>query len=1164
MQVDTLCDPDHVYVEDDVDYLLSKLPGTLEETYAKILNDLDGLPPPSREAIKNTCRLLICAERPMQTRQLLEALAILSGSRKAAVDKVAILKMARGLIIEEFEQNRLTFAHLSVREFLETQIELSGQQAHLVAAEACLKFCLKSDIKSFENSHFRPYALLYLGRHCMKSGTLRQKTKLQGLMEDFLLAKGSNNAFERWNRSCSESYLMLPGNHEILRCTSFPALPLFMICIYGFNDFVIPSIENCEGALYAENSFDERPLEVAALYGNYETMVILYNATSPTNISSIRAEHWLEAAAQSSNLDIWNYAIKHIPNIPLDVAVVEAARNPLHGKEMISGLSNYKIDINETLLVEVLKDCASFEALDMIFGFSTPAKFTESALEAAVQNPRINPKLTEMILSNNPRLRVSETCMVSASDQLCYSPTGDTAVVGMLLNHPIRCEVTEELIHKMMNFPEPEDFGCLSLLLQHSSVDHITEDLLVDAASSPAYLNYLINHTLRHTISQSVLQSALSGFHCEKMSNILYSRPECPLVHEESMYIMLENWYKSDGSLSNAVNKCEPMYITNAYIQACAAKTGIQDFEYIVFLPRAIPLSKDVLCAAVKNSQNPCGMLELLLETKSGSPEFMLEPSEELLFQALSSPHWLNTLELVLNDNLPNAAPPDTDEETTFEAVLFAASKNGELAQGSYELTTSTLKLDTLVSKYRGPSLDSNRLVEIAAERKDGNFVVQYLLSRFPETIVTETALVAAASNEVALASLLDLLLKHFHDSIDSKLLQLAAGNRKRGTQMVELLLAIDPDITVDEAVITAALRNPFCAGSLFKLFLRRHPDLAVTQDIIDAASENEVLGKGLLQMLLKRALTSCSMTSADLVFNKMKCTADGLHDSLFMAACYGEDEVLKFLISRNVSISTVSEELGTALNVAVYAEKSEAVEILLNEGGDPEFRSGLYGSPLETACRKGNLSIVRTLARHGAEIDRSNQIGRTVLHTAAKNGAYDVVDLLISLGASTAKQDRQGMAAIHHACLYKNPIDCVNILIEAGAPVNQEDSQQWTPLHWAAKSGGADVVTRLLEAGASKNKIETSGKSPLQVAIFCGNVHLRPQLFLPDAPDLITGPMGEQHRKIVCGICGLDIYGPRYKCTDCRDFGLCFRCIFDAKEVHKPEHRFEQHDEPD
>ncbi|KAI4211489.1 MAG: hypothetical protein LQ351_005791, partial [Letrouitia transgressa] len=1291
MQIDTLCDPDYVYGEDDIKYLLSKLPGTLEETYAKALNDLDGLPPPSREAIKNTCKLLLCAESPMYIFELVGALAILSGSQKAVVNKAAILKMARGLIVEELGQDRLIFAHLSVREFLETKVEFSGQRAHLVAAEACLKYYLMPEIRNPETSGFRLYAVNFIGRHCMKSGTLRQATKLQGLMEEFLLAKDSNDAFKNWNRDCFDELHIPPGiESEIEWCMSSPASPLFMACVYGFNDFVGPIIKAYEGALFAECYYGKRPLEVTALHGNFETMVILYNAISPTDLSSVRAEWWLVAAAYSCKLDIWNYAIKQISNIPLDTALVEAARSPFHGKEMISSLSNYEINVNETLLGIILKSCASFEALDMILTFYKPGRFTESALEAAILNPHINPKLTEMILSKNPWLRVSETCILSAPHALDYASSiyrtdrrtlkERTAEEGMailrtLLNHPTRCEITEELVNELLHTGILKgDSESLNLILQHCSVDFITEDLLVSAASTmtPAHLNNFLNHPLGHTITQPVLQSAGRNSSPIFLFNTLHSRPKCPPLDEETVYFIMETWQGCDGSISNLVNKCESMYVTDAYIQTCAANAGVKDLYYTIFLPRAIPISKDVLCAAVMNREHPRGVLEFLLEIKSGLPDFVLEPSEELLFQALSNSRTYQVLDLlkslskdwdflpvserslvaafrihekgpfefllqhcdhieeflsdnvllaaiesgdpdrvefyihnmpkfevkesfleaaingdctnnavlrillselcggsitrsvletavesgkesalellleqpgvsevyhkVSNDIIPKSAPADTDEGTTFDAILSAASKRGELTSKriGYLYELSTRKLEFLVAKYRGPSLDTNRLVEVAAERRDGKFVVQYLLSHFPETIVTQRAIFAAVSNEEALASLLDFLLKHFHGSIDPKLLQLAAGNKKRGTQMVEILLARDPDINIDGDVLTAALGNSFCARTLLNLFLRRRPDLAVTQDIIDAASENKVLDKVLLQMLLKRALTIRSTSSADLVFQKMKCIANGLRDSLFMAACYGEDEVLKFLISHSVSISAVSGELGTALNVAVYAQNVEAVEILLIEGSDPESRSKLYGSPLETACRKGDLSIVRILARHGADIDRPNNMGRTVLHKAAKYGSYDLVDLLISLGASTVKQDRQGMAAMHRACLYTKSADCVHRLIESGASVDQEDSHKWTPLHWAAKSGAINAISRLLEAGASKYKVDASGRSPLEIAFLCGNFHLRPQLFLPDAPNLATGPVGKAYIGFICDACEL---------------------------VHDPGHHFEQLD---
>ena len=376
------------------------------------------------------------------------------------------------------------------------------------------------------------------------------------------------------------------------------------------------------------------------------------------------------------------------------------------------------------------------------------------------------------------------------------------------------------------------------------------------------------------------------------------------------------------------------------------------------------------------------------------------------------------------------------------------------------------------------------------------------------------------------MTSLLDFLLKYSHTTVDSEMLQVAAGNKYRGTQMVELLLASCPaNAEVGREVIIAAMKNPYCARSLFDLFLAWQPDLTVTQNLVDAAHENRVLGKVLLQMLLEQALTLCSATSAELVLNKMRSTPDGLRDSLFMAACYGNEVILKFLISHNISISSISGELGTALNVAVYAGNVDIVEILLEQGSDPESYSKLYGTPLQSACLRGQLDIVRILAKYGVDIDWLDQMGRTQLHKALREGNSAITDALISVGASTSKADHQGMIAIHHACLYSESAECVGLLIDSGSPVDPEDLHHWTPLHWAAKSGAAATVTRLLEAGATKTKIDASGKTPFHIAMICGNVHLRPKLFLPDVLDLDAEHAGEEHPGITCDSCVLVSY---------------------------------------
>lgn len=1264
LQVDALCDPDRVFSVEDIEYLLRELPKTLEDTYSRILDGLESLPPPSREATKNLFKLLICAEYPMSVHHVLGALTILSGSQNAALDKASVIKMARGLITVESEHRWFIFAHLSVKESFEKRSEYRGEHAHAVAAEACLKAYLRPGCTPIQYSSFQWYALTHLGRHCLKSGALRKEPKLWSLMEEFLLT--DSNAFERWNRDCFRTDVETATGtcSERRNCQSRPGLPLFMVCVYGFDELLQTMIEKQQDrAFRAENFYGARPLEVAASYGNYDTMVTIWNAASSKDVSSVRSERWLRAAAESLKLDVWNFVVKHISDIPFKTALVQAAQNTAHGHEMVRCLLENPFDIDEDVICELLRSCAALQTLDMILAHFSSIVFTELMMEAAVQNPFINPKLSEIILSNHPNLRVSRTCIISAfqllepssSSQIALISKG--AVIKALLNSPTRCEISEEMIRIVAAVGKNEDIECLDLLLQHCLIDHITEDLLVAAAENsregPAIFEFLLHHSLGHKITQQVLQALILNGHeaCDRLTS-LFSQPTCPPVLEESLYIRTENWTSDETPLSIIMDECRSMHITDTFLQACAANRTVDDLSRILSLPRAIPISKDVICASTKNFSCAANMLKMLLQFKCG---FDFEVSEDILLKALSNGsdalrlarvlaeqwgtlpvtegsmvaavrhgragltifkyllQYCASVDKMLTENVLQAAiegdnlefveyykemRPDfevTEEflqaavmnhystnqailkillaqearcaisrsvletaarigsQSTNELLLekglgadlhlnlsdamenksFGAESNGEdnfeellsatERKEKYSDEFSINKVELLLSNYSDSALDSARLVELAAERRDGKFVAQYLLSRFPKALITERALLAAASNKTAMTSLLDVLIKHSQATVGSKLLQAAAENKHRGTQMVQLLLAYCPaDAKVERAVIAAALRNHYCGRSLLKLFLARQPDLTVAQDIVDAAHENSVLGKILLQMLLKHALTLASTASADLVLDKMKSIADGLRDSLFIAACDGDDIILNFFISQGVSISSISGELGTALNVAAYAGNVNGVQILLNAGSDPESCSKIYGTPLQAACLQKNLDIARILVKKGAEIDRPRQMGRTELHMALRQGNYGKVKALISLGASTAKKDSQEMTALHHASLCTGSADCVKLLIESGVSIDAEDSRGWTPLHWAAKSGAADTVCCLLEAGAAKTKMDLSGKTPFHVAMLCGNLHLRPKLFFRDVSNTHTEHTGEEHLGVTCDSCDL------------------------------------------
>ena len=68
---------------------------------------------------------------------------------------------------------------------------------------------------------------------------------------------------------------------------------------------------------------------------------------------------------------------------------------------------------------------------------------------------------------------------------------------------------------------------------------------------------------------------------------------------------------------------------------------------------------------------------------------------------------------------------------------------------------------------------------------------------------------------------------------------------------------------------------------------------------------------------------------SAESVLNEMRSVGKGLSDFLFIAACDGDDVILKYLISHGASLASISGELGTVLNVVVYGQKAGAVDLL-------------------------------------------------------------------------------------------------------------------------------------------------------------------------------------------------------------------------------------------
>jgi ankyrin repeat protein len=82
----------------------------------------------------------------------------------------------------------------------------------------------------------------------------------------------------------------------------------------------------------------------------------------------------------------------------------------------------------------------------------------------------------------------------------------------------------------------------------------------------------------------------------------------------------------------------------------------------------------------------------------------------------------------------------------------------------------------------------------------------------------------------------------------------------------------------------------------------------------------------------------------------------------------------------------------NTALIVAALYGREEVVDFLLKSDANIDLQNYYGNTPLISAAFKRHLKVVKLLLKHGAKIDPPNKDGETALHCAAGIGHANVV----------------------------------------------------------------------------------------------------------------------------------------------------------------------------
>lgn len=292
-------------LDEDIRSRLGKLPPELAQIYFDLYQrKLQCMSDAERAITGNLFKWLLCAKSLLRTAHIIRLIKLVVPGDHQDLSKSHLLKFCGNFVVDDDGIDTLSFAHLSVREFLEGRAEYEKSICHAFVAEACIVWTMllfrspASDqflrkryrinivpdlpvqepnrlsfaMPQFQESEHQfgtddqqalalgdnyeiklsanTYALVLWPHHAEQSGSGRQQEPLCTPFRYFLLenmchlATGNFAPIQQWTEELCTRFLanrVFGIPNSLLDCVAWPYSPLFVSSVFGFTELVRPA-----------------------------------------------------------------------------------------------------------------------------------------------------------------------------------------------------------------------------------------------------------------------------------------------------------------------------------------------------------------------------------------------------------------------------------------------------------------------------------------------------------------------------------------------------------------------------------------------------------------------------------------------------------------------------------------------------------------------------------------------------------------------------------------------------------------------------------------------------------------------------------------------------------------------------------------------------------